>query len=397
MSILLSVEELNDIQSLTEEYEQLSNEAMYLLSMDERARREIDFLVTSVETAKTNELSSEAIETEVKRINDTSLYLYGVPSLEEYQEVSSELLENTKIGMIAKIWKTITDLTTSIKDVYESLKAVAGMITKYNVKKLLILKEQLEKNQIVPRSDKLLAPQISSLNKKLGIYYELASNKLELEPLQELLDQPFEVIVKYKFFKDLAGYVTDELVKPNDKRKGVPEQKETLKYLNNIKSKELLPWKRKNVKAGMIDRFIGNSFGIIALEETEKEKVAATYTLFTVPKKTWMRDIEIWSTSDMISLIEYGIASEKNYKKISEEMSQGFFLANWRELTKGRIKQFISNLTVVTGSKPVWDEINQSGHFYRSILKAMLMQHRTVKTTPDLIAEIISKMTELKK
>jgi hypothetical protein len=383
----LTIEEYHELNIAKENYDTQETELLEMLSVEAIVLREIDKIVNSLEQKSDTDLVLG-----VEEYNNTTRYLLGE---EPEYIVSLEELKGSKKGLIERLVKKLTNLKDGITDSFNKLKALAGLMSKYNSKKLIYLREAIKSEKLVPlNSDDFFTVDLSSVNKKLAMYYEANNSEFDIKKLYEYLQQPYELIVKEKLYTKVCKYMVDDFIIDYTNKKAITTNEASLKFLKNIKSKTITDWIDKDTKVAIVDRFIGDKFCMTYVINNDEETDVRTDWI-TIPREVYsnVKDKPL-SEEELLKLIDYGLLLGESFMDITKEATNGVIPKLFKNISESLPVALLKTVFTGISVKRNWKGHRMSAEFLNGVMQAMIMQNRSYKQVPDLFSEIVIKTTK---
>ena len=388
-------------EELSWEYDDKLDRLEEFLAVEEQVSKEIDSIINKMEIEEslaTESYTGDFLQLSTEELTGLSVKYFG--DSEVGTIISNEDLTGERVNLITRFIKRLKDIYTRIFDIFNEVSALAGLFSDVNVVPLRDLREQILNKDRKMISDKRIdAGSVTAINKKLGIYYEMNTSKLEVKSLIDHFDMPYQLIVKEKLFNELGSYIYDQLIVGRfsligeDAEAPIPINKTAVKYLKSFKSPQIKKWLHKDTKAGIVDRTIGSRFSIVSVYQDYKG-ADARHDFFTINGQDMNNDIPVWSEKELISLLDYGIETADKFQAISNIATDGVWEQTWNELRSSFMTQIYQAGFGIFSIKRTWRYYYMASEFYSGLMKAMLMQNRSYKDTPELIGTITRRMTE---
>lgn len=399
----------NDYVS-TVSFEELTNESML--------EKEIDSLIFSLEDRlrNINEAHNTIASLESRNILDNNLKVSGKfddyalkSSFEELmilsdnigyksnlslENISFEALEGERKAIGDRLIKWFENAWQGILSTVKEVENLIGLLQSVKVSKLVMLKKQLETNELVSIGDKFIKSSIMS--KKLAIYGAMGNKDLKLKTLQEHLSIPYNLIVKENLLEQLSEFAIDNLVVGKTLENDIPKHKASIDEVDKIVVPEIREWLNKNTKLAMFSNTIGDRIKVLSVYQDDKG-ADARYDSYKISSKYHIENINVFNTKELIELCNTGIELADNTEKLASKGKKSFFETMWQNLRTSFMTQVFTQLFGIFAIKRIWRQAHMVDVFAGGLVGNLVSLKKNHIDSINLITELVTMSTTSKK
>jgi len=288
--------------------------------------------------------------------------------------ISIEELDGYRKTLSDKIYRALEDTWLSILDTGNHISAIIKSLQSYNVKKLNILKRELDNGTRVPIKSKFIS---ANLNKRLSIFYAMGGDANKgAKGIIEHIGLTKELIVKKKFYDMALDYGYDNLVVAASNESNIPSDKVSIDVLDEFKDSDVKDWLSKDIKFGMIDRYIGDMFSVLYIEQNDNGANVGWH-YFNVNKDKYLRkEINSFSGKDIEKLLEFGIDLKNDTKDILSTMNKITWKTYFKSIRSYLATIFYNAVFPILSIRRTIRYVYLGNTFVNGLFKNMLMQQK---------------------